>query len=558
MIRRRRRKKRQDEKKEDDGYRVDYADFSEQVREFTQNFSVLLFAGHGAVMTTGKSITEALKGTLTCGVCEEVDFSYGDLERLLMRCIDGTRRAEAEAEGVPRLRPESAGQPAAPLVLVEARGSRECVFEFELVSKGQLPQDNDTDAQRLVARELHGREASWCFGGTGVGKSTRLPLAALTVEEHPKGVAHLLPRKIAASSISKSYNSFGHEVVQNMVFVWNGDAKYMPTQREFVVLITPVSFYHLLRDASSWQDLSLIVFDEIHVKDGMMALIIIYVLALIHRGAPCARGVRVLLMTATPQGPAYSELKSVLDKMGISAGALTLKPCEDWQSYKRIPLWSVVKQPQGWKDLSQSSKVIEALILMTEYLWDIHGESASILIFCPGEREVNNMRNAIRFSPRLQEVSWKWLVRMVWGNCPMHMEDDALDCMAEHDFKLNCPAFFLVLTPGKGEDSWTPKSNGMINCSEQIDLDDLGFLNKGPSDEVSNTQREGRVGRVAHSLVLHLEDAAEPSSTWRMPYAEKLQVCLAAMELGFDGEIPGLSAAQQMKAKEDLVTGDMV
>ena len=108
------------------------------------------------------------------------------------------------------------------------------------------------------------------------------------------------------------------------------------------------------------------------------------------------------------------------------------------------------------------------------------------------------MRNAICFSPRLQEVSWKWLVRMLWGNCPMHMEDEALDCMAEHDFKLNCPAFFLVLTPGKGEDSWTPKSNGMINCSEQIDLDDLGFLNKDKSDKISNDQREGRVGRVAH------------------------------------------------------------
>ena len=40
---------------------MDYADFSEQVREFTQSLSVLLFAGHGAVMSAGESITEALK-----------------------------------------------------------------------------------------------------------------------------------------------------------------------------------------------------------------------------------------------------------------------------------------------------------------------------------------------------------------------------------------------------------------------------------------------------------------------------------------------------------------
>ena len=69
---------------------------------------------------------------------------------------------------------------------------------------------------------------------------------------------------------------------------------------------------------------------------------------------------------------------------------------------------------------------------------------------------------------------------------------------------VNCKVLFLVLTAGKGEDGWTPKANGMINCSEQIDLDGLGFLNKGLSDEVSNLQREGRVGRVADSLVLHL------------------------------------------------------
>ena len=66
---------------------------------------------------------------------------------------------------------------------------------------------------------------------------------------------------------------------------------------------------------------------------------------------------------------------------------------------------------------------------------------------------------------------------------------------------------------GKGEDGWTPRANGMINCSEQIDLDDLGFLCKGPSVEVSINQREGSVSIVAYSLVLHLADPVEPSST---------------------------------------------
>ena len=130
--------------------------------------------------------------------------------------------------------------------------------------------------------------------------------------------------------------------------------------------------------------------------------------------------------------------------------------------------------------------------------------------------------------------------------------------MAEHIFDSDAPALFTILTPGKGEDGWTPKVNGVINCSQQMDVDKLGFLNKNPSDVVSNTQREGRAGRVANSLVLHLADAAESSSTWIMPYAERLKVSLAAMDLQFTKEIPGLSVADQKDAKADLVKGDIV
>ena len=146
----------------------------------------------------------------------------------------------------------------------------------------------------------------------------------------------------------------------------------------------------------------------------------------------------------------------------------------------------------------------------------------------------------------------------LWGSCPWSVESEVRERLQEHDFSSKVPALFLVLTAGKGEDGWTPKANGMINTSEQIDLDDLGFLNKDLSDEVSNTQREGRVGRVSHSVVLHLKDAAQPSSTWNMPYAEKLQVCLAAMDLNFVKEIPGVSAAQREEVEADLVTGDIV
>ena len=150
---------------------------------------------------------------------------------------------------------------------------------------------------------------------------------------------------------------------------------------------------------------------------------------------------------------------------------------------------------------------------MTEWLWVYSRQSASILIFVARESEVFRMRNAILLSPELKNVHLSCDVMTLWGQCLWHVECDVRDRMDEHVFDADVPALFTVLTPGKGEDGWTPKVNGMINCSEQIDLDDLGFLCKGPSVEVSINQREGRVSRVADSLVLHPADPVEPSST---------------------------------------------
>ena len=88
-------------------------------------------------MSAGESITEALKRALTCGVREEAHFSCGDLEKALMRRLEGTPRKRAEAEGVPRLMPRGVAQQSAPLVLVEARGPRPCVLSVELGAKGR-------------------------------------------------------------------------------------------------------------------------------------------------------------------------------------------------------------------------------------------------------------------------------------------------------------------------------------------------------------------------------------------------------------------------------------
>ena len=58
---------------------------------------------------------------------------------------------------------------------------------------------------------------------------------------------------------------------------------------------------------------------------------------------------------------------------------------------------------------------------------------------------------------------------------PMACGSDVRDRMDEHVFDLNMVALFTIMTPGEGEDGWTPKVNGMIICSDQIGVVDLGF-----------------------------------------------------------------------------------
>ena len=46
--------------------------------------------------------------------------------------------------------------------------------------------------------------------------------------------------------------------------------------------------------------------------------------------------------------------------------------------------------------------------------------------------------------------------------------------------------------------------------------------------------------------------------SWIMPYAERIKVSLAAMDLQCTKETPGLSVADQIDAESDLVKGDIV
>ena len=133
-----------------------------------------------------------------------------------------------------------------------------------------------------------------------------------------------------------------------------------------------------------------------------------------------------------------------------------------------------------------------------------------------------------------------------------HTCDHLLDRLKKN-FERRGPALFLLATGGVASDSHTAYVNGLVDWGEEMHCDKLGFLQKGRSDPVTETQRGGRILRVCDGIEVTLaDDKKGERCPWVPPYAERLQVTLAAVALGIRDTPIGLSAAQHVEAKNDL------
>ena len=177
-------------------------------------------------------------------------------------------------------------------------------------------------------------------GGTGTGKSTLTPKAILEAfsEKQLRGVAHLLPKKIAADSIASWYWNHADQALQSLPHIWNGDYKVWPRKAPFVVLMTPVCLFHRLRDARSWNDIGCYVVDEIHSKEALSCLFVAIFVSLKQRRDARVAHARLFLMTATPKGPVFNVINKFLDSRGVTARSVEISPTVE--SKEPIHLWS--------------------------------------------------------------------------------------------------------------------------------------------------------------------------------------------------------------------------
>ena len=112
----------------------------------------------------------------------------------------------------------------------------------------------------------------------------------------------------------------------------------------------------------------------------------------------------------------------------------------------------------------------------------------------------------------------------------------------------------VLCTAGKGEDSWTPQVNAVIDMGEQVKKNRHGFLQLSGASDASKTQRRGRGGRFRNTLHVDIESPLPQHDEFIVPYEDELGVVLAAVDLGMAGvPIPGIQPARRTELERDLV-----
>ena len=138
-------------------------------------------------------------------------------------------------------------------------------------------------------------------GPTGSGKSTRIAVCLPRALGLPAcGIVQVVPKNLVHRTLFNYFTGLKDECQCCMAYIWNGTTNLWPTQKPFVMLMSPDSLYHRMRGLSGWDDVQVRILDEVHSpKDIMVLLIFSYDIDLISTGHETAEHLRVFLMSAT-------------------------------------------------------------------------------------------------------------------------------------------------------------------------------------------------------------------------------------------------------------------
>ena len=318
----------------------------------------------------------------------------------------------------------------------------------------------------------------------GAGKTTRVPLAlleALEASGDPGRILMLEPRRLAARAAAERLAAERGEAVGGRVgYRVRLEARVSAATR--IEVLTDGLFLRQLQADPSLAGVACVVFDEFHERRSEADL----ALALLREARPLlAPELRLLLMSAT------LNLQPLTEQLPEAA----LLESEG----RSHPV--AIQQQAPRPDERLAAQVLRAL----ESHWlDQRGSHETVLVFLPGQREIQQCLQAISTTGWGAELE----LAPLHGNLPLAAQGRAIR-------RASAPAGKVVLATAIAESSLTIEGvtvvidSGLSRRSRFDPSTGMDGLVTVPASQASAAQRAGRAGRLGPGRCLRLWSAAE-------------------------------------------------
>ena len=320
----------------------------------------------------------------------------------------------------------------------------------------------------------------------GAGKTTRVPLALRHALELAEGPDHgrilmLEPRRLAAKAAAERLAaSLGEPVGQRVGYRVRLESRVSPLTR--IELLTDGLFLRQLQADPSLAGVSCVIFDEFHERRSEADL----ALALLREARPLlAPHLRLLLMSATLN---LQPLRAQLPEAALLSSSGRSHPVE------------IHHQPPrpGETLAAQVRRALEGHWL------DQRGPSETVLVFLPGQRQIQQCQEAIAATAWGQELE----LCPLHGNLPLAAQSRAIQPSAALAGK-------VVLATAIAESSLTIEGvtlvidGGLSRRSRFDPVTGMEHLVTVPASAASAEQRAGRAGRLGPGRAVRLWSPAE-------------------------------------------------
>ena len=187
-------------------------------------------------------------------------------------------------------------------------------------------------------------------------------------------------------------------------------------------------------------------------------------------------------------------------------------------------------------------------MLLANKIPELLHQSAVVLIFVAGEPEMRAVEHALTLRTDIVTD-----ILLLAGCVDPDQRNSAINKITEQACAPGCKNIAVVATSW-AEDGWSPHINGIIDSNEQTTVDANGFLNLGPGDECSQTQRLGHGLRFNHLVYALIQDGGTEASTAERtpPYEDLLKIETAAFGLSYEGTIAAIGP-RSASVREDIM-----